>query len=261
MVNWPVFPLVFLLMVIVRWWKKRCFPSEKGELLFDGSIALAVAVTATGLSHLLPKHISITLLGNIDVDMLRLFSLLIVLLTFIVGLSFNMVRNSHEDIRQESKNIKALQESIRQESENAKELRESILKESKNTKELQERTVKESKSIKELQEKQQKKDQYNLLQNLRFSLLAKGFYDLNLAMSQNLNHKADILSHLTSFYGASNETKVFEQLNSLSGLPKVQKNFAEEDREYVMQLRDYYQKYPDKERRIENAAKELLKKL
>ncbi len=29
MVNWPVFPLVFLLTVIARWWKKDTFPVKK----------------------------------------------------------------------------------------------------------------------------------------------------------------------------------------------------------------------------------------
>ncbi len=51
MVNWLVFPLVFLLTVIVRWWKKDAFLVKK--IFFEVSIALTVAITATGLSYLI----------------------------------------------------------------------------------------------------------------------------------------------------------------------------------------------------------------
>ncbi len=63
---------------------------------------------------------------------------------------------------------------------------------------------------------------------------------------------------MTDFYGAGDETELFEKLELLNGLSEVRENFTLEDKEYVMHLRDYYRKYPDKEQRIEKAAKELL---
>ncbi len=107
-IHWPVFLLGFLLAITVRWWKKDRFPCKLGEFFFEVFIALAVAVIVDGLSHLLPWRINI-MPNAVDTDVLRMFSLVIVLLTFLVALIFNITRNIYEDIRQKAESIKELQ--------------------------------------------------------------------------------------------------------------------------------------------------------